>query len=273
MVANKYVGEDLQDHPMTGLSFEVQDGLKTLDDLLRQDPAATDSAMKEYAESQSGPSAIGGVVSYALLSLQDHLPSSLLPQAFKLTNEHPLMPAQSYFGAEAGLLPGNYFTIAVYILKLLLRGSVHIRSTDALEPVKLDPGYLRHPLDVEVLTRHMIYILTIVSQEPLASLLKPRGRRNASAPIDNIIDSMKEYIKKTTLSSWHPTPACPMLTAELGGVVNERLVVYGTRNLRVVGASVFPLTTRANHMAIVCAVAERAADLIKADFALRERDE
>ncbi|KAI0858073.1 glucose-methanol-choline oxidoreductase-like protein [Xylaria cubensis] len=298
MVANRYVGENLQDHPMTGLSFEVRDGLETLDDLLRQDPVATDNAMKEYAESRSGPLTTGGVVSYALLRLQDSLPSCLLPQAAELTNEHPLLPAQyryysrllqnpaeataafcgqasqGNFGAEAGssllqsgLLPGNYFTIAVYILQPLSRGSVHIRSTDVFEPVKLDPGYLRHPLDVEVLARHMMYVSKIVSQEPLASLLKPRGRRNASAPTDNTLESMKEYVKKTTLSSWHPTSTCPMLPAELGGVVNERLVVYGTKNLRVVDASVFPMTTRANPMATVYAVAERAADLIKEDWA------
>ncbi|KAJ8131470.1 hypothetical protein O1611_g2157 [Lasiodiplodia mahajangana] len=52
-VPNKWVGENLQDHPMTGLSFEVQDGLKTLDNLLRQDEVATESAMKEYAESRT----------------------------------------------------------------------------------------------------------------------------------------------------------------------------------------------------------------------------
>ncbi|KAI0097479.1 GMC oxidoreductase-domain-containing protein [Nemania sp. FL0031] len=285
---------------MTGLSFEVQDGVKTLDDLLRQDTGATDSAMKEYAESRSGPLATGGVVSYALLGLQDPLPPDVLLHASEFANDHPLLPAQleyytrllhtpaeatatfcgqasqGNFGAEAGssllqsgLLPGNYFTVAVYILQPLSKGSVHIRSADAFDAIKLDPGYLRHPLDQEVLARHLAYVSTIVSQEPLASLLKPGGRRNASAPADNSIESMREYVKKTTLSSWHPTSTCPMLPVELGGVVDNRLIVYGTRNLRVVDASIFPLTTRANPMATVYAVAERAADIIKEGLATR----
>ena len=50
-----------------------------------------------------------------------------------------------------------------------------------------------------------------------------------------------------------------------GGVVSERMVVHGTRNLRVVDASVFPLQVRGNLASLVYAVAERAADFIKAD--------
>ena len=56
-----------------------------------------------------------------------------------------------------------------------------------------------------------------------------------------------------------------MLPREMGGVVNERLMVHGTRNLRVVDVSIMPLITRGNLQTTVYAVAERAADLIKED--------
>lgn len=300
VIANKNVGENLQDHPMSGLSFEVRDGEKTLDDLLRQDPVAMEKAMKQYADSQSGPLATSGILSYAVLGLQDtsfdwmqdplfssaSYPLSRAQKAYHIrllqnpkeaTATFCGQASQGNFGAEAlstllqsGFLPGNYFTVAVYILQPLSRGYVHIRSADPSVPVKVDPRYLSHPLDIEVFARHMTYVSTIISTEPLASLLKPGGRRNASAPDDlTDLDAMKEYIKKTTLSSWHPTSTCSMLPADQGGVVNERLLVYGTRNLRVVDASVFPITTRGNSMATVYAVAERAADLIKEDLAVR----
>ena len=52
-----------------------------------------------------------------------------------------------------------------------------------------------------------------------------------------------------------------MLPRKKGGVVDERLVVYGTRNLRVVDASIIPIIPQANTQSTVYAVAERAADL------------
>jgi choline dehydrogenase-like flavoprotein len=56
-----------------------------------------------------------------------------------------------------------------------------------------------------------------------------------------------------------------MLPKEKGGVVDSKLKVYGVNSLRIVDASVFPLLPRANMQSLVYAVAERAADWIKAD--------
>jgi choline dehydrogenase-like flavoprotein len=55
-----------------------------------------------------------------------------------------------------------------------------------------------------------------------------------------------------------------MLPKESGGVVDSKLKVYGTKNLRVVDASIFPLEPSGNIQAVVYAVAEKAADIIKA---------
>lgn len=56
-----------------------------------------------------------------------------------------------------------------------------------------------------------------------------------------------------------------MLPREQGGVVDEKLRVHGTTNLRVCEASILPLITVGNIMSTVYAVAERAAEIIKAD--------
>ena len=43
------------------------------------------------------------------------------------------------------------------------------------------------------------------------------------------------------------------------------MLVHGTSNLRVVDASIFPLQVKGNLVSLVYAIAERAADIIKAE--------
>lgn len=69
----------------------------------------------------------------------------------------------------------------------------------------------------------------------------------------------------------HPIATCSMLPRERGGVVDVGLRVYGTRNLRVVDASVIPLQTASNTSTTVYTLAEKAADLIKEKWGLRTR--
>lgn len=67
MIHNPNVGENLQDHLMSGISFEAVDGVITGDPILRQEPEAVQAAMKSYAEHREGPMTIGGVQSSAFM--------------------------------------------------------------------------------------------------------------------------------------------------------------------------------------------------------------
>ena len=57
-----------------------------------------------------------------------------------------------------------------------------------------------------------------------------------------------------------------MMRSELGGVVDAALRVYGTANVRVVDASVLPIQLSAHLSSTVYGIAEKAADIIKADY-------
>ncbi|CAL3962884.1 unnamed protein product [Diplocarpon coronariae] len=70
----------------------------------------------------------------------------------------------------------------------------------------------------------------------------------------NPIDSIQSGIR----TEFHDTGTTSMMPLELGGVVDTRLRVYGTKSLRIVDAGIFPLVPAAHLQAPVYAVAEKA---------------
>lgn len=55
-----------------------------------------------------------------------------------------------------------------------------------------------------------------------------------------------------------------MMSKDLGGVVDANLKVYGTENVRVIDASVFPMQISGHLTSTLYALSEKAADIIKA---------
>ncbi|PWY84972.1 oxidoreductase [Aspergillus heteromorphus CBS 117.55] len=156
-----------------------------------------------------------------------------------------------------GMLPGDMSIIVMIPCFPASRGNIHITSTDFATESKFDPRFFSHPLDIELMARHYQKL----QQVPLLPELQPFFQPLA-APAD--LESTKEALRTAAAQSAHHTcGTAAMLPREAGGVVDQELRVYGTRNLRVVDASVFPLMPHGNPMSVVYAVAERAADLIQ----------
>ncbi|KAK4233370.1 L-sorbose 1-dehydrogenase [Achaetomium macrosporum] len=186
-------------------------------------------------------------------------------------------PGWAYYGRTGRLVPipldssETYFTIAVLLTHPLSRGSSHITTTTQLpDRLAIDPKYLSHPLDLEILARHIQFLeSTLATSPPLALRLAPDGKRappTSSWPrgFSADLEQARRFVRETAVGAMHYTGTCSMMPREKGGVVDTQLRVYGTKNVRVVDASVMPFTTRANTMAAVYAIAEKAADIIKA---------
>jgi choline dehydrogenase len=167
--------------------------------------------------------------------------------------------------------PGNWVSFAMVSTHMLSRGSIHIKSANPAEHPAIDPNYYSHPLDVEMMARAIMHARQFCRTEPLSSKLKngPDGDKipfpGFSGPImdPKTLDEAIEFVKYNTVTCYHPIATCSMLPREEGGVVDSELKVYGTANVRVVDASVFPLHIQGNIMSVVYAVAEKAADMIK----------
>ncbi len=88
--------------------------------------------------------------------------------------------------------------------------------------------------------------------------------------MDNTDAALDRWIRRGyTFYSWHATGTAKMAAAsDPLGVLDERLRVRGgVKGLRVVDASAVPDMIEAGPMATIYMLGERAADLIKADYA------
>lgn len=295
-VDNKNVGENLQDHLMTGISFEAFDGVITGDSLMRQEPEAIAAATDMYKNYKAGPMTVGGIASHAFMPMAGSSPASDIgSELHDLLQRYPVDPGNKLqhdaickilqaqdegtgalfmFLAQSNLhndeaakdylqnlQPGSFISLGACQAHVFSRGSSHIVSKDASDPPRIDPRYLSHPIDLELLARHVQFLERLARSPPLSQYIKPNGRRNHSTAYVEDFNAAEDYIRSTALSCYHPAGTCAMLPRNEGGVVNSRLIVYGTRNVRVVDASIMPLTPRSNLQSTVYAVAEKAADL------------
>ncbi|KAJ6132613.1 hypothetical protein N7471_007828 [Penicillium samsonianum] len=139
----------------------------------------------------------------------------------------------------------------------LSRGSVHITSSDPNDMPVIDARFFDNELDLEILARHVQHLNQLSS----APALEPFFQTSAEVP--DLAEIKVMLREKAALTTHHVCGTAAMLPREVGGVVGQDLKVYGTENLRIVDASVFPLIPHANPIATVYAVAERAADIIR----------
>ncbi|OJJ75210.1 hypothetical protein ASPBRDRAFT_119807 [Aspergillus brasiliensis CBS 101740] len=156
-----------------------------------------------------------------------------------------------------GVLPGASMGILGIIPCFpASRGHSHITSTDPDTPPRADQCVFAHALDEELMARHLQQLQQIPTLPPLQHFFQP-----SSGPAD--LETTKQLLRTTTGIASHACGTAAMLPREKGGVVDQELKVYGTQNLRVVDASVFPLMPHGNPVSVVYAVAERAADIIR----------
>ena len=143
----------------------------------------------------------------------------------------------------------------------LSRGSVKITSNNPFDSPAIDAGYLSNNVDLELLTEGVKLARTVGQTSPLSDLL---GSELTPGSGTNDDAAWANYIASSAGTEYHPSCSCSMLPQELGGCVSPQLIVYGTQNLRVIDASVPPLSVAAHLMTITYSLAEIGSDMIKA---------
>jgi len=154
----------------------------------------------------------------------------------------------------------SYVVISPVLQHPFSRGSVHISTTDPLVKPTVDPNYLSSVFDRTVLVESIKYIRTLASTAPFSDVILSANDPPASVTSDNDIAA---YTRAALVSLKHPIGTCALAPRSLNGVVDTNLLVYGTKNLRVADASIFPMQISAHSQVTTYAIGEKAADIIK----------
>jgi choline dehydrogenase-like flavoprotein len=153
------------------------------------------------------------------------------------------------------------FSCHVCVLRPHSRGSVGLESAHPAQPPRIDPGYLSDPRDLPVLMAGARLTDRLLVSAPLAPW---RARR--LHPTDDSDSALEADIRARADTIHHPVGTCRMGQDPLA-VTDPALRVHGIEGLRVVDASVMPSLISGNTIAPTIMIAERAADLIRANRA------
>ena len=155
---------------------------------------------------------------------------------------------------------GHGYSCHVCLLRPKSRGSLTLASADPFAAPLIDPNFLAEPDDMARLLRGFKIMRNILQQPALAGYRGQELPASAGARTDAQIE---QFIRNHADTIYHPTGTCRMGTGAMD-VVDTRLRVHGLQGLRVVDASIMPSIVGGNTNAPVIAIAEKAADLIRA---------
>ncbi|CUA69182.1 Pyranose dehydrogenase 1 [Rhizoctonia solani] len=285
------VGENYQDHMLVASTYELKPGSSILNyDALRNNATFAASAAAQYNATRDGVLAsTASILSFINLDLLGS-PAEIKNITARLDREiasekiTPLQKAsydiqKGWLKEEVGLVeiipfPGyagagipkantTYLTLIAVVEHPFSRGNIHLNSSDPLVPPRIDPKYFSKSFDLDLLVHSVKFMEKIAKTEPLASMIISRQE-----PTPEVVSetALANYIKANVASIHHPIGSVSLAPKELGGVVDARLKVYGTANLRVVDASIIPLHIGSHLQRTVYGIAEKAAQIIKTAY-------
>ncbi|KAK7451165.1 hypothetical protein VKT23_012496 [Stygiomarasmius scandens] len=148
----------------------------------------------------------------------------------------------------------TYNTIHSVLYSPLSRGRTHISSSNPLAPPVLDPAYWAHPLDVAIHVGGIKLARKMLTTFPMSSVYQGEFEPGIDKVTD---DEIENWLRSVVKSDTHEIGSMSMLPQELGGVVDTKLKIYGTENVRVADASIIPFPISAHLSSSVYMIGEK----------------
>ena len=271
-VSDVPVGKNLHDHIILPLEYIIP----TDDDRFIFHPSTMPSLndFYQYFINGNGPLSSPSVTSVAFLEL-DSEDGDSYPLEIEFCKGFTTGVSdfwQKFYISRQPLYNGSLESLKGYsfLLNLLNSksvGELYLNKTHPHRQPLIDPRYLSDADDIKVLQRAIRFALKLGETPPLYGKGVKLFAEMMTAPYQfNTEEFWRWYIDIMVYSTFHYSGTCKMGSVDdPSAVVDPKLRVKGVKGLRVVDASVMPIPTSGNPAAPVIMIAEKAADMIKAD--------
>lgn len=204
-------------------------------------------------------------------NLRDHYAVGTFWQLADLPSASPLLfqqPSFNVFGPETDGPPSYQMELSgtfgsITPLKQDSVGTVELQSTDPMASPLINPNVLSTEDDIQRIVDGLKTILIPY----FSSLVEQNLITEGSFSLSQTDDELWNFVVNNIGTNHHPTGTCKIGSSDDPmAVVDKDFKVYGTKNLRVVDGSIFPLTPSGNTNASIMTAAMLASRKLKREY-------
>lgn len=276
------VGQNLQDHQLIFIYYELNQPGLTDDPRVNHDPNAYENGAKEWRENRTGWLAQFPFGSFAFARLDDRLnetnaewrnyPREPGRDPMLLTETQPNL---EFFHTVCYGGPPEYtdfpkegqfaFAMCCFLCGQQSRGEVKLKSTDPRENAHVDHKYLSDKRDLLMMSEGVRFANELVMEgEGTKDKVKGAWPPGATHHLNKTNEDWQPFVQKYASTSYHPVGTCKLgKEGDKGTVVDDELRVVGTKGLRVADCSIMPYVHSGHTQMPAYGIGEKAAEFIK----------
>ena len=243
------VGKNLQDHLQARLVYKCYE--PTLNDEVRSVLNKLKIGLN-YIFTRRGPMTMAASLATGFLKTR--------PEVATPDIQFHIQPWSADSPGE-GVHPFSAFTASVCQLRPESKGEIKLNGNNPFSHPKIFPNYLSTPTDCQTIIDGVKVARKISDCAPLSKMISAEFQ-----PGETVVDdeSILDWVRNCATTIFHPTGTCKMGSDSMA-VVNNRLQVIGTTNLRVADCSIMPEIVSGNTNAPAIMIGEKASDMILED--------